>query len=137
MTGTKMTRHWKVRDQIDIIERLITKLTYDVKNRNHLLSMPGLRMARKPSGLRSTNHHGDALEHARARWRLLSMMVWFARSFRCSLSWWRKVGLPLEVWQESWPNFRWLPKISEIATNHWVFLRGDWSLVFCWFYYQS
>ena len=27
-----------------------------------------------------------------------------------SLSWWRKVGLPLEVWQESWPNFKGITK---------------------------
>ena len=35
--------------------------------------------------------------------------------------------LPLEVWQESWPNFKGLPKVSEVATNYWVFLRCDWS----------
>ena len=40
------------------------------------------------------------------------------------------ICLPLEVWQESWPNFKGLPKVSEVATNHWVFLRCDWSLVF-------
>ena len=28
-----------------------------------------------------------------------------AQSFGCSLSQGRKVGLPLEEWQESWPNF--------------------------------
>ena len=27
-----------------------------------------------------------------------------------SLSWWRKVGLPLEVWQESCPNFKGITK---------------------------
>ena len=69
--------------------------------------------------------------------RPLSIMVWFARSFGYSVSWGRKVGLPLEVWQESWPNFRWLPKVSEVATNHWVFLRCDLSPISNWFYYQS
>ena len=47
------------------------------------------------------------------------------------------ICLPSEVWQESWPNFRWLPKVSEVATNHWVFLRCDWSPISSWFYYQS
>jgi len=27
--------------------------------------------------------------------------VWFVRSFECSLSWWRKVGLPFFLWRES------------------------------------
>ena len=54
-----------------------------------------------------------------------------------SLSLWRKVGLPLALWQEPGPNFRWLPKVSGIAINHWVFLRCDWSPVSSWFYYQS
>ena len=38
--------------------------------------------------------------------------MWFARSFGCSLflSRWRKVGLPLEVWQKSWPNFKGITK---------------------------
>ena len=39
------------------------------------------------------------------------------------------ICLPLEVWQESWPIFKGLPKVGEVATNHWVFLRYDWSLV--------
>ena len=39
------------------------------------------------------------------------------------------IGLPLAVWQESWLNFKGLPKVSEVATNHWVFLRSDWSHV--------
>ena len=67
----------------------------------------------------------------------LSIIVWFVWSFDFSLSLRRKVGLPLEVWQESWPNFRWLPKVGEVATNHRVFLRCDWSPVSSWFYYQS
>ena len=43
------------------------------------------------------------------------------------LSQWRKVGLPLMLWQESGPNFIGLPKVSGVATNYWVFLRCDWS----------
>ena len=35
------------------------------------------------------------------------------------------ICLPLEVWQEFWENFKGLPKVSEVATNHCVFLRGD------------
>ena len=42
-----------------------------------------------------------------------------------SLSRWRKVGLPLVLWQESKPNFKGLPKISGVTNNHWVFLRYD------------
>ena len=60
----------------------------------------------------------------------------FARSFRCSLSlsWWRKVGLPLALWQEFGPNFKGLPKVSGVTTNYWVFLRCDWSHVSSWFW---
>ena len=36
-----------------------------------------------------------------------------------SLSRWRKVGLLLELWQESLPNFKGI-------TNGWVFLKCDW-----------
>ena len=46
-----------------------------------------------------------------------------------SLSQWTKVVLPLALWQESGPNFKGLLKVSGVATNHWVFLRCDWSLV--------
>ena len=28
-----------------------------------------------------------------------------------------------------------LPKVSEVATNHWIFLRCDWSSDSIWFYY--
>ena len=38
--GTKLTWHWKVRDQIDTIERLKTKLKYIVKNKNQIYSLP-------------------------------------------------------------------------------------------------
>ena len=37
-----MTRHWKVKDQIDINEKLETKLTYDIKNRYYLCSLPNI-----------------------------------------------------------------------------------------------
>ena len=57
----------------------------------------------------------------------LSRMMLFTWSFGCSLSWWRKLGLPLALWQESGPNFKGLPKVSGVGTNHWVFLRCDWS----------
>ena len=41
------------------------------------------------------------------------------------------------IMQESGPNFKGLPKVSGVATNHWVFLRCDWSPVSSWFYYRS
>ena len=83
-----------------------------------------------------------------ARWRPLPSewcckcahvwcVAWFVWGFRCSLSQWRKVGLPLVLWQESRQNFKGLPKVSGVATNHWVFLRCDWSPISIWFYYQS
>ena len=46
-----------------------------------------------------------------------------------SLSRWRKVGLSLALGQDSDPNFKRLPKVSEVATNYWVFLRCDRSPV--------
>ena len=39
------------------------------------------------------------------------------------------ISLPLAVWQESGPNFKGLLKVSGVVTNHWVFLRCDWSPV--------
>ena len=33
------------------------------------------------------------------------------------------------LWQESRLNFKGLPKVSGVATNHWVFLRCDYSPV--------
>ena len=37
-----------------------------------------------------------------------------------------KVGLPMALQQEFGPNFKGLPKVSGVTTNHWVFLRCDW-----------
>ena len=37
---TKLTWYWKVKDQIDIIERLWTKLKYDINDRNQLSNLP-------------------------------------------------------------------------------------------------
>ena len=36
---TKLTQNWKVRDQIDTIERLETKLKYGVKDRDQICSL--------------------------------------------------------------------------------------------------
>ena len=36
---TKFTRHWKVRNQIDTIKRLMTKLKNSVKDRNQIRSL--------------------------------------------------------------------------------------------------
>ena len=38
--GTKLTRHWNIRDQIDTIKRLRTKLKYVVKSRDQICSLP-------------------------------------------------------------------------------------------------
>ena len=43
-------------------------------------------------------------------------------SLSLSLSGEEGICLPLEVWHESSPNFGY-----EVVTNHWVFLRCDWS----------
>ena len=71
--------------------------------------------------------------HTGPHWRAPLEMIWcgvcFMQSFGCSFSRWRKVGLPLVLWQESRPNFKGLPKVSGVATNHWVLLRCDWSPV--------
>ena len=72
------------------------------------------------------------------RWRAaLGVIVLFTWSFGCSLSRWRKVGLPLVLGQESGPNFKGLPKVSGFATNHWFFLWCDWSPISSWFYHRS
>jgi len=40
MVRTKLTQYRKVRDQIDTIERLRTKLKYGVKDRDQICSLP-------------------------------------------------------------------------------------------------
>ena len=65
--------------------------------------MPGPQTAGKPSGLRSTTRRGDAPVRARGPLEApLSDCVVRAEfqvlSLSLSLSRWRKVGLPLEVW---------------------------------------
>ena len=40
MVETKLTRHWKVKDQIDINKMLEAKLKYDVKDRDQICSLP-------------------------------------------------------------------------------------------------
>ena len=55
---------------------------------------------------------------ALSQWRRVFAYLW-----RCS----RNLG---EILRD-------LPKVSEVTTNHWVFLRCDWSPVSSWFYYRS
>ena len=84
---------------------------------------------------RSTTRHGDSSRTHGASLEgpsqcmcvCVSHKASSALSLSLSLSRWRKVGLPLALWQESRPNFKGLPKVSGVATNHWVFLRCDWS----------
>ena len=38
--GTKLTWDWKVRDQIDTIEMLRTKLKYGIKDKDQIYSLP-------------------------------------------------------------------------------------------------
>jgi len=74
--------------------------------------------------------HKAPLEIWRCKYAHVWCVAWFAQSSRCSLSWWRRVFVYLwrcgrnfgQILRES-------PKVSETATNHWVFLRCDWSLV--------
>ena len=39
-------------------------------------------------------------------------------SLSLSLSVEEGICIPLEVWQESWPIFKGLPKVGEVATNN-------------------
>ena len=57
-------------------------------------------------GLRSTTHRDNSSCTHEAHWRPLSMNVYGVRAelWVLSLSQWRKVDLPLALWQESGPN---------------------------------
>ena len=100
----------------------------------HVL-MLGLDRSEKSSslGLHSTTRYGDAPTRAGpvgGTSRLVGALgVIRAELWVLSLSMEEGICLPLAVWQESWPNFKGLPKVSEVATDHWVFLKCDWSLV--------
>ena len=48
-----------------------------------------------------------------------------------------EVCCTLGVWLESESILKKLPRVSEVVTNHWVFLRCYWSPDFIWFYYWS
>ena len=107
----------------------------DLANRGYTLLTPGLDWSKKPplSGLRSTTCWGDALALVglvEGPSRLVDALdVVHAELRVLSLSVEEGICLPLTVRQESWPNFRGLPKVSEVTTNHWVLLRCDWSPV--------
>ena len=94
------------------------------------LSMPGPRADSETAARPSFDHpraRGPLEAPSLEWWGMVFCVAWFTRSFGCSLSLLMKEGrcLSLVVWQDSWPNFKWLPKLSEVATNHWVFLRCD------------
>ena len=99
------------------------------------LSTPGLDWSGKPpsSGLHLTTCYGDAPMHVGpvgGPSRLVGVLGVVRAELRVlSLSVEEGICLPLAIWQESWPNLKGLPKVSEVATNHWVFLRCDWSPV--------
>ena len=88
-----------------------------------------------PLCLRSTTGHGNSSRTHRAPLKGPSRMYGVVdvhtklRVLSLSLSRWRKVDLSLALWKESGPNFKGLPKVIGVATNHWVFLRCDWSSV--------
>ena len=65
----------------------------------------------KPSSLclRSTARCGDNSRVCEAPLEVVYGVV-HAEPLVLSLSQWRKIGLPLEVWQESWPNFKGITK---------------------------
>ena len=44
MADTKLTQYRKVIDQINKTERLVTKLKYGLKGRDHILSLPKQKM---------------------------------------------------------------------------------------------
>ena len=72
------------------------------------MSTPDLDRNGKPSSGPSFDHPLWQHSHERgARWRSISKIACVRVEVRMlSLSQGRKVGLPLEVWQEFWPNFR-------------------------------
>ena len=98
-------------------------------------------------GLRSTTRRGDAPA-------LEGLVGGPSREWYCVLcvcvmcgmvrTWLRVLSLSMEEGRFTfggmagiWAKFKGLPKLSGVATNHWVFLRCDWSLVSNWFYYQA
>ena len=61
MVETKLTRHWKVKDQIDKNKMLEAKLKYDVKDRDQICSLPKKKKTMKgiralASGVRSQSY---------------------------------------------------------------------------------
>ena len=73
----------------------------------------------------SSRTHGAPLEGPSRYDGVVRTRLWVL-----SLSVEEGICLPLALWQESGPNFKGLPKVSEVATNYWVFLRCDWLPVF-------
>ena len=79
-------------------------------------SMPDLDWSEKPPSLdlRSTTRRGNAPALGGPLEAPISIdwCVWFTRCFECSLSLLVEEGicLPLEVWQDSWPNFKGVTK---------------------------
>ena len=111
---------------------------------SHVDTWPRSASKKTATVVPSFNHPSwQQLAHAGPRWRapLSNKCVCFVQSFGCSLSLslsqWGNVGLPLVLWQESGPNFKRLPKVSRVATNHWVFLNSNWSPISSLFYYRS
>ena len=72
----------------------------------------------------STTHRGDARAPFISSWP------------QCK-RWYMEVCHTLGVRLEYELILRKLPKVSEVATNHWVFLRCDRSPNSIWFYYRS
>ena len=76
----------------------------------------------------STTYCGDA----HAPLKMSTQGVYIGSELECS-----EEGYTSSVWLENKSIFIELPKVSEITTNHWFFLRCDWSPDSIWIYYQS
>ena len=88
-----------------------------------ILSTPGLDWLSgkpPPPHLRSTTRRGESscLHKALLKGPSQCVCMCVLHGDSSALSQWGKVGLPLALWQESGPNFKGLPKVSEVTTNH-------------------
>ena len=96
--------------------------------------MPGLEREGKNRRRRAfirPSAVATAPTHTGPRWRTpLNDHVRVSREVSSALSLSVEEGRStFDVMAESGPNFKGLLKVSGVTTNHWVFLRCDWSLI--------